>query len=42
MINIAGIKIPDSRLALEAQDILNDHGSELLQHMKRVILNKST
>ncbi|MGE7926723.1 hypothetical protein [Lysinibacillus xylanilyticus] len=42
MTNIAGKKLPDSRLALEAQDILKEHGSELLQHMKRVILNKST
>jgi len=30
MTNIAGIKIPDSRLTLEAQDILKEHGSELL------------
>jgi|GEM_PF-5908215 len=29
MTNIAGIKIPDSRLALEAHDILKEHGSEL-------------
>ena len=39
MTNIAGIKIPDSRLALEAQDILKEHGSELLwNHSNRVYL----
>ncbi|MFJ6208930.1 HD domain-containing protein [Lysinibacillus sp. NPDC092081] len=39
MTNIAGIKIPDSRLAFEAQDILKEHGSELLwNHSNRVYL----
>lgn len=39
MTNIAGIKIPDSHLALEAQDILKEHGSQLLwNHSNRVYL----
>ncbi|GAB0167882.1 HD domain-containing protein [Lysinibacillus sp. CTST325] len=39
MTNIAGIKIPDSRLAIEAQDILKEHGSELLwNHSNRVYM----
>ncbi|MFF2176185.1 HD domain-containing protein [Lysinibacillus sp. NPDC058147] len=39
MTNIAGITIPDSRLALEAQDILKEYGSELLwNHSNRVYL----
>jgi len=39
MTNIAGIKIPDSRLTLEAQEILKEHGSELLwNHSNRVYL----
>lgn len=38
-IDIAGIKIPDSRLVLEAQDILKEHGSDLLwNHSNRVYL----
>lgn len=37
--NIAGIKIPDSRLAVEAQDILKEYGSDLLwNHSNRVYL----
>ncbi|WP_042348111.1 HD domain-containing protein [Bacillus massiliigorillae] len=36
---IAGIIIPDSRLALDAQDILKEYGSELLwNHSNRVYL----
>ncbi len=39
MTTIAGIAIPDSRLALDAQDILKEHGSELLwNHSNRVYL----
>ena len=39
MTNIAGIHIPDSRLALDAQDILKEHGSDLLwNHSNRVYL----
>lgn len=39
MTNIAGINIPDSRLALEAQEILKEHGSDLLwNHSNRVYL----
>ena len=36
---VAGIIIPDSRLALDAQDILKEHGSDLLwNHSNRVYL----
>ncbi|MFJ5788640.1 HD domain-containing protein [Lysinibacillus sp. NPDC093197] len=39
MTNIAGIHIPDSQLALDAQDILKEHGSQLLwNHSNRVYL----
>lgn len=39
MTTIASIQIPDSRLALDAQDILKEHGSQLLwNHSNRVYL----
>lgn len=39
MTTIASIQIPDSRLALDAQDILKEHGSQLLwYHSNRVYL----
>jgi hypothetical protein len=36
---VAGIKIPDSRLAKDAADILREHGDKLLwNHSNRVFL----
>ncbi|HZG70277.1 MAG TPA: hypothetical protein VEY51_01985 [Chondromyces sp.] len=36
---VAGIKIPDSRLAKDAADILREHGNNLLwNHPNRVFL----